>query len=74
MYRVRLKKPRNHRGTRRHGRVATDLLLEQWGRPPFTWGGGGNRLATGTARARYITALEKADRGNFAQLRAFVRS
>ena len=61
-------------GNGRHGRVATDLLLEQWGRQPFTWGGAGNGLATGTARARYITALEKADGGEFAPLRAFVRS
>ena len=26
-------------GNGRHGRLATDVLLRSWGRPPFSWGG-----------------------------------
>jgi len=61
-------------GNGRYGRVATDLLLRQWERPEFAWGDAGDLTTTGTARARYIEALEKADGGEFETLRAFVRS
>jgi Fic-DOC domain mobile mystery protein B len=62
-------------GNGRHARLATDLLLRSWGRPPFSWGGPGAALsARGDARARYIAALKTADGGNFAELNRFVRS
>ncbi|MEX2182629.1 MAG: mobile mystery protein B [Gemmatimonadaceae bacterium] len=61
-------------GNGRHGRLATDLLLERWKRPPFTWGaasGGADHPAT---RSRYIEALRRADTGEFTQLHEFVRT
>lgn len=61
-------------GNGRHGRLATDVLLLQWGRPVFAWGDAGDLKTTRTARARYIAALENADGGEFALLRRFVRS
>lgn len=64
-------------GNGRHGRLATELLLEQWERPPFSWGAdhGGvsqtdNRKRN---RDRYIDALRHADSGEYEQLYAFVR-
>lgn len=61
-------------GNGRHGRLATDLLLEQWGRAPFTWGGGAALGDEGASREAYITALRQADAGDFAPLRQFARS
>lgn len=61
-------------GNGRHARLAADLLLEQWGSPPFTWGGSGDLAAVGAARAAYIRALRRADAGEFGPLREFVRS
>lgn len=61
-------------GNGRHARLATDLLLRQWQRPPFSWGGGSDLEAHGGARAAYIAALRAADAGDFTLLRAFVRS
>lgn len=61
-------------GNGRHSRFATDLLLEQLGRPPFTWGGRTNLIAMSKSRSRYIQALKSADHGDFQLLRQFVRS
>ena len=61
-------------GNGRHSRLATELLLRRWGRPPFTWGaasGGADQLAN---RDRYIAALRRADHGEFKQLYEFVRA
>ena len=60
-------------GNGRHARLATDLLLEQWHRPAFTWGGG-DLTAVGAARKTYIRALQRADAGEFDSLRQFVRT
>jgi Fic-DOC domain mobile mystery protein B len=67
-------------GNGRHGRLATDLLLRQWGRPMFTWGertlhDNASPAATEptTVRNTYITALRRADDGDFAPLYDFVR-
>lgn len=60
-------------GNGRHARLATDLLLRQWGRPRFTWGRGADLVKAGDARARYIHALRLADSGTLAELRSFVR-
>jgi Fic-DOC domain mobile mystery protein B len=57
-------------GNGRHAREATDLLLQQWGRPPFVWGA--ELEVNGEARMRYLVGLRRADGGNFADLRAFL--
>ena len=59
-------------GNGRHARLATDLLLQSWNRPPFTWGEG-TRLSDTDLRARYISALRQADAGDYTLLRQFVR-
>lgn len=59
-------------GNGRHARLATDLLLQSWGRPPFTWGEGA-RLSDADLRARYIAALQHADAGDYSPLMQFVR-
>jgi Fic-DOC domain mobile mystery protein B len=61
-------------GNGRHARLGTDLLLEQWGRPVFTWGSGANLTKAGGSPTRYIEALRSADAGDFDPLLAFVRS
>jgi Fic-DOC domain mobile mystery protein B len=61
-------------GNGRHARLATDLLLAQWGRPSFTWGSEADLTKEGEARASYTRALRSADGGNLQPLREFVRS
>lgn len=61
-------------GNGRHGRLATDLLLERWSRPAFTWGAASGNDAGVEIRSRYIAALQRADKGEFGGLYAFVRS
>lgn len=59
-------------GNGRHARLATDLLLRSWGRPPFTWGSSASESAA-SLRARYVAALQHADAGDYSLLRQFVR-
>ncbi|MCR4338285.1 MAG: Fic family protein, partial [Gemmatimonadaceae bacterium] len=59
-------------GNGRHARLATDLLLQSWGRPRFTWGEGAG-LSDTELRARHITALQHTDAGDYSLLRQFVR-
>ncbi|MGI8618803.1 MAG: mobile mystery protein B [Gemmatimonadaceae bacterium] len=59
-------------GNGRHARLATDLLLRSWDRPPFTWGGSENQ-GDADLRARYVTALRHADAGDYSSLNRFVR-
>jgi Fic-DOC domain mobile mystery protein B len=47
-------------GNGRHGRVATDLLIQSLGRPVFGWGRG-LHLETEDLRARYQRALQAMD-------------
>lgn len=61
-------------GNGRHARLMTDQLLSQVGAARFSWGGSGDLVATGAARARYLTALRTADDGDIAPLLAFARS
>ncbi|MEK7401576.1 MAG: mobile mystery protein B [Gemmatimonadota bacterium] len=61
-------------GNGRHARLATELLLRQWGRPPFTWGNGSDLVSGGEPRSAYLGSLKDADRGDFASLIRFVRS
>ncbi len=61
-------------GNGRHGRMMTDLLLENvLSRPAFTWGGQDLSRA-GTIRHAYIEALHAADRNDISLLLSFARS
>ncbi len=63
-------------GNGRHARAATDLLLRSLDQAAFTWGSTSLNEASDT-RARYISALQRADRGRpwrFARLRPSVTS
>jgi len=60
-------------GNGRHSRLSADLLLAYMGQPPFTWGST-NLVKVGDARKRYISALRKADKHDYAALLKFVRS
>jgi Fic-DOC domain mobile mystery protein B len=61
-------------GNGRHARLATDLLLEQWGRPAFAWGSGADLTKANGPRTNYIEALRRADAGDLRPLLEFVRS
>jgi Fic-DOC domain mobile mystery protein B len=60
-------------GNGRHARLATNILLERNGQPPFTWG---SRSLTESSEIRreYIDALREADQGNIERLLRFVRT
>lgn len=64
-------------GNGRHARLATDVLLtKQLKERAFTWGResiDGNIDKEGEIRSRYISALRKADAGDYSNLLAFVR-
>lgn len=60
-------------GNGRHTRLMADLVAEELGRPPFTWGRT-NLVEAGPTRAAYIAALREADGHNIAPLLAFARS
>ena len=60
-------------GNGRHARMAADLLVQQFGRSPFSWGG--RSLAkTSDLRSSYISALRRADKGDIEPLLDFARS
>lgn len=61
-------------GNGRHSRMMADALLKQLGRPAFSWGGDVNLVSANEVRARYLAALRAADKNDFADLLAFVRS
>lgn len=61
-------------GNGRHARLMADILLVHLlGQPRFTWGSG-NLVDAGECRHRYINSLRAADRHDYSQLLAFVRS
>lgn len=60
-------------GNGRHSRMMADLIAQQAGRPPFSWGGG-NLTSTSELRSRYISALRDADRGEIEPLLRFARA
>lgn len=61
-------------GNGRHARLMTDILLVHLlGQPHFTWGSG-NLVDAGVCRQQYINSLHAADRHDYSQLLAFVRS
>ena len=61
-------------GNGRHSRMMADALLKQLGQKSFSWGDGGNMFSASEMRARYLAALRAADKNDFAELLAFVRS
>lgn len=60
-------------GNGRHARLATDLLLREWNRPAFTWGGPAEANGDDVRRG-YLSALRAADAGSFEELLRFARS
>lgn len=61
-------------GNGRHARLATDMLLRRWGRPPFSWGSASQHPNDAALRQLYLRALRAADGGQFDALNRFVRS
>jgi Fic-DOC domain mobile mystery protein B len=65
-------------GNGRHARLACDLLLQELGKPPFSWGSktyNHNDLSSlNDMRRAYIAALKTADKGNYEQLIHFSRN
>jgi len=60
-------------GNGRHARMLTDAVLEAKGRKSFSWGQNSVEKA-GPVRGAYISALQAADRGDYAPLSKFVRT
>ena len=60
-------------GNGRFSRFAGDLLVQQLGPEPFTWGRA-NLVSAGETRARYIEALRAADNHDIKPLLLFARS
>ena len=60
-------------GNGRHSRLMADLIVQQLGRPPFSWGGG-SLTSTFELRTAYIAALHRADSGELQPLLDFARS
>lgn len=62
-------------GNGRHSRLMTNLLQQQLGQQPFSWGGGeyAGLVNEGDLRTEYIGALRAADAGDIAPLMAFAR-
>ena len=60
-------------GNGRHSRAAADLIIVALGAEPFGWGRGDLSRPT-EVRARYLRALQSADRGEYAPLLDFARS
>lgn len=60
-------------GNGRHARLMADLIAQQAGRPPFSWGGA-SLIQTSALRNAYIGALRTADQGDLDPLLAFARS
>ena len=64
-------------GNGRHARIMTDTLLSSNDQEPFSWGmnkSTGALEVAGALRREYISALKKADRGDYEKLLRFVRS
>jgi Fic-DOC domain mobile mystery protein B len=61
-------------GNGRHARLIADVLIEQLGAPPFSWGGTSSLVDASALRQQYIAALQQADRGDVGALLAFART
>lgn len=60
-------------GNGRHARLMADLIVQQSGRPVFSWGGK-SLVETSELRSRYVDALRRADKGDLGPLVDFARS
>ncbi len=61
-------------GNGRHSRLFADVVAQNvFGNPAFSWGSK-SLIAAGDARARYLSALREADKGDIHSLIAFARS
>ena len=58
-------------GNGRHARLCADIMIAQYGASPLTWGGTVDLGEESTIRKRYISALRKADEGDYEALLAF---
>jgi Fic-DOC domain mobile mystery protein B len=61
-------------GNGRHSRMMADALLKQLGQKALSWGGDVSLVSANQVRAQYLAALRAADKNDFAELLAFVRS
>lgn len=61
-------------GNGRHARLMADVLVAARGGDEFTWAVHADLVAAGTARARYIAAIQSADKGMIEPLLNFARS
>jgi Fic-DOC domain mobile mystery protein B len=61
-------------GNGRHSRLMADIIAEKiFGRDVFTWGTH-NLVPKGIFRTNYLTALRKADKGDYEELLQFARA
>lgn len=60
-------------GNGRHARMMADLIVEQMGGEPLSWGGG-SLIETSDLRSNYIAALRSADNGDLGPLLEFAQS
>jgi Fic-DOC domain mobile mystery protein B len=60
-------------GNGRHARMMADLIAQQAGRSPFSWGGA-TLVATSELRTAYISAMRHGDQGDLRPLIEFARS
>jgi Fic-DOC domain mobile mystery protein B len=60
-------------GNGRHARLMADLIVQQAGEPPFSWGGT-SLVETSALRKAYIEALRAADEGVLDGLLDFSRA
>lgn len=60
-------------GNGRHARMMADLIVEETGGTPLSWGGG-SLAETSDLRSNYIAALRSADDGDLGPLLEFARS
>jgi Fic-DOC domain mobile mystery protein B len=60
-------------GNGRHARLMADLLIQQLGGQPFSWGSGSLKTV-GELRKRYVEALKTADNHDIQRLIEFARS
>jgi Fic-DOC domain mobile mystery protein B len=60
-------------GNGRHARLMADLIVQQAGRPPFSWGGA-SLVQTSELRSAYLGALRRTDDGDLDALLRFSRS
>lgn len=60
-------------GNGRHARMIADLIVEQMGGKPLSWGGG-SLTETSDLRSNYLAALRSADDGDLGPLLEFAQS